>query len=499
MTARPIHTAWRRFLIYTHRWLGIAGGLLFLAWFVSGIVLMYAGMPELSPAEREARLAALDWRTARLTPFDAEVAVRSRAARVRLGMLDDRPVYRLLTGQGWTAVFADTGERLDRLSAEEALKAARTFAPDQASTARYAGYLTVPDQWTFSVGGLLPLHHIALGDAGGTEVYISDQTAEVVMRTTRSGRRWGYAGAVVHWLYFPPLRRHGETWSRTVIWLSIAGSLMALTGLVWGIWRYSLRPAYRLRRVPSRSPYAGLMWWHHYAGLIFGLAALTWIFSGLLSMDPWSWSPSTAPTRTQREAVSGGPLELARVEVEQVGAAVDALARTGTTVEAEIVQFDGKPFLRASTGLASLSAPSPEPFRGFAEDQMLAAARRAMPGVPLEEAAWLEAYDAYYYSRRGQLALPVLRARFADPQRTWLYLDPSRGAVVRKEERLSRVNRWLYHGLHSLDFPFLYYRRPHWDIVVIVLSLGGIVLSATTMVAAWHRLRRHARRLVPRN
>jgi hypothetical protein len=88
----------------------------------------------------------------------------------------------------------------------------------------------------------------------------------------------------------------------------------------------------------------------------------------------------------------------------------------------------------------------------------------------------------------------VLRVKFNDPVQTWLYLDSRRGAIVRKEERLSRVNRWLYHGLHSFDFPFLYYRRPLWDIVVILFSVGGIVLSATTMAAAWRRLRRHAKR-----
>ena len=37
-------------------------------------------------------------------------------------------------------------------------------------------------------------------------------------------------------------------------------------------------------------------------------------------------------------------------------------------------------------------------------------------------------------------------------------------------ERASRWNRWLYHGFHSLDFPFLYYKRPLWDIVVILLE-----------------------------
>ena len=58
------------------------------------------------------------------------------------------------------------------------------------------------------------------------------------------------------------------------------------------------------------------------------------------------------------------------------------------------------------------------------------------------------------------------------------------------------MNRWLYHGLHSLDFPLLYYRRPLWDIVMIVLSLGGLGSAVTAVVPAWRRLRRHVQRLL---
>ncbi len=118
-----------------------------------------------------------------------------------------------------------------------------------------------------------------------------------------------------------------------------------------------------------------------------------------------------------------------------------------------------------------------------------------MPGVDVEDETWLTAYDGYYYDRAGGRPLPVLRVRYGDPRRTWLYLDPRRGVIVRREERLSRVNRWLYHGFHSLDFPFLYSRRPLWDIVVIVLALGGIAVSGSTLLPAWRRLARHARRL----
>jgi hypothetical protein len=89
----------------------------------------------------------------------------------------------------------------------------------------------------------------------------------------------------------------------------------------------------------------------------------------------------------------------------------------------------------------------------------------------------------------------MLRVRFLDPARTWLYIDPRHGQIALKHERLSRVNRWLYHGLHSLDFPLLYRSRPAWDVVVILLSAGGIVLSVTTLAPAWRRLRRRARAL----
>ena len=118
-----------------------------------------------------------------------------------------------------------------------------------------------------------------------------------------------------------------------------------------------------------------------------------------------------------------------------------------------------------------------------------------MPGVAVEDAAWLNRYDAYYYDRRGELPLPVVRVRFLDGARTWLYADSRRGTLVRREVRLSRVNRWLYHGFHSLDFPGFYTARPLWDAVVIALSLGGLMSAVTILVPVWRRLRRHAQRL----
>ena len=482
---------WRRVLIYTHRWLGIAGGVLFVMWFASGIVMMYARMPELSAAERLARLAPIDWSAARVSIADA---ARHAAAcgeggqpceRVRISMLGDRLVYRVQRRGEPITIFADTGERLRELTEDQAIDLARQFAPQHASTLRYETRLTDPDQWTLigDARRTMPLHRLSLGDPDDTDIYISAKTGEVVMKTTGSGRRWGYLGAVLHWIYFTPLRRHGPLWNQLIIWSSLAGCVLCLSGIVWGIVRYSPSARYRLKREHSHTPYAGLMRWHHYAGLLVGLASFTWIFSGLLSMDPWDWHPGTAPTRQQREAVTGGPLRLDALPTTVAQAFRPANGGVAAK-EIDVAQFRGEPFFVTDDA----------PVR-FDRDTLAAAARAAMPDVEIADVAWLEDYDAYYYDRDRTLSLPVLRVRYADPPRTWLYLDPRRGAIVRKEEQLTRLNRWLYHGLHSLDFPFLYHRRPLWDIVVIALSVGGLVLSATTLVPAVHRLRRHVRRI----
>ncbi|HJY42342.1 MAG TPA: hypothetical protein VJ303_13925 [Steroidobacteraceae bacterium] len=64
-------TAWRvvRYWLYIgHRWLGIGVCLLFVLWFVFGLVMSYVGYPEAQPARRYQALQPLDWSQVRLDP-----------------------------------------------------------------------------------------------------------------------------------------------------------------------------------------------------------------------------------------------------------------------------------------------------------------------------------------------------------------------------------------------------------------------------------------------
>ena len=507
---------WKTFLIYLHRWTGIVFGLIFVVWFISGVAIMYVGLPHLSTRERLGHIPALDLSSVTVTP--AEAAERNDLTPARLGVemfYDGRPIYRFPDG---IKVYADTGDRVHHASREHAIEMIRRWVPQFAGTVRYDAYLTEPDQWTVgpSRRAALPLHRIALGDPAGTMYYVSERLGEPTMKTDRRGRVLGYLSAVLHWTYFTSLRRDQPLWIAVVGWGAVAGVLMCVAGMVVGFVRLGYRKVYRLRAGTSHSPYSGWMKWHHYSGLIFGLVTMTWAFSGAMSLSVPFPSIRNAPaTESQRTAVAGSPLDLELITIDRMRTALATLGASFVPKQIDIHQFRGQPYFIGYRPPGPYSyadeiganeeqvAPRPEhrivpvvtptvAFARFMGERMWDVAKAAMPGVPVQDAVWLQEYDAYYYNQDGIRPLPVLRVRYADDRRTWLYLDPNLGTMT-KQHIGGRWLRWLYHGLHNLDFPFWYYRRPLWDIGMILLSIGGLVLSATTLLPSWRRLVRHAR------
>ncbi|HEY6615704.1 MAG TPA: hypothetical protein VIZ32_14335, partial [Vicinamibacterales bacterium] len=141
---------WRKLLIYSHRWLGIVVGLVFVAWCVSGVVLMYYGVPHLTAGERLMRLPVLDLSTVRVSPSDAAAQLKEPPRRLRISMHGDRPVYRFNTGRvfgRWTLIYADTGEPVAPLDRDAALSWLKGYLPEQ-HTLRYDAYLQRPDTYT---------------------------------------------------------------------------------------------------------------------------------------------------------------------------------------------------------------------------------------------------------------------------------------------------------------------------------------------------------------
>jgi hypothetical protein len=503
----------RRALILVHRYLGIPLSVLFVVWFVTGIGMIYVGgMPTLSAQTRLERLPALDLSRVRFTPTEAAAQAASGFGRGVVTTVLDRPAYRFASAYGTATVFADTGEPLDEIDQETARGVAAQFIGAPASALQYLRTIEDPDQWTLQMGRDMPLYKFAADDGAGTEVYVSQYGGDVRLVTTTKARTLAWIATIPHWFYITPLRTNQPVWYWTVVVTSGLGCLLALLGLTLGITQFHKSTPFRWSAAVR---YQGWMRWHYISGAFFGLFALTWVFSGLLSMEPFDWANSEDGLDVPADALMGGPVEL-----EQFPAFAaerwSALLLGSTLKEIELRRIDDAPYYLARYTRGS-AEPDPQrerlhqpyPIRGRAEpehmlidartltertepfstDRLLARLRAATPSANIVTHELLTEYDSYYYSRNRQAALPVLRVKYDDSLETWVYIDPALGQIVASIHRLHRVERWLYNGLHSLDFGFWYDRRPLWDIGMILLSLGALVTSTIGMWVGFKRLK----------
>jgi hypothetical protein len=160
--------------------------------------------------------------------------------------------------------------------------------------------------------------------------------------------------------------------------------------------------------------------------------------------------------------------------------------------ELELTAFGGEPVYLATLarGQTRVVPIKGEPRAGFERQRIIDVVTKAAAPAGLAEIRVLDQYDRYYLDRRRQRPLPVILARLNDTGQTRYYIDPKTAAVVQTYSSSGWVNRWVYHGLHSLDFPWLYNYRPAWDIVVITFMLGGTALCVTSLILAWRVLGR---------
>lgn len=615
----------------THRWLGVGMCVLFFIWFLSGMVMMYAGHPKLTLQERLAHLPPLDSPTTStssttdtpspqtgalqnpdtpqspdtlLSPaeaftaagFDTRQPVEDlRLSRSRAG----QPIY-VLRGEGRTfiAIDAHTGQRIPPTGRATALASAcvywmhsadplkpqhcpstspeaqpplpadaasparqshtasptphpdtatdtpfpavpvnTTAQPEHIPAPRYLGTVH-EDAHTHShaLNGHRPLHLVRLPDAHDTLLYISGTTGEVVRDAPQPERALNYVGSWLHWLYL--FRDTAINWTSLIIVLALTGIATAITGIVAGLIRWRFAGTYRSG---SHSPFApGMMRWHHILGMVFALSTVSWIFSGLMSMDPWDIF--TGP----ESSIDAEVISSERIKPRRAKATPQALLqaiRQGHTAtperkpaaEQKRTSASERPDPGSSHDKSSATNPRSQPgplatpdvvelqwrivlnktvvqpvFRGDGRNTLFAA-RDARPwhfsparlqgaliGLSPDLPPRIEtiAQDDFYYYRRAshtmtggrrEHPLPIWRVRYSDPQQTWLHIDPATGTVLGQSDSRARLERWLFALLHSWDLLPLLQHRPLWDIFMLVLGMGGLLLSGTGIWVGVHR------------
>lgn len=505
----------KRWLYLVHRWFGIALCVVMLAWFVSGVVMMYVGYPKLTVAERLEALPALpaDGCCVALALARAEVPAPPPAPSARRGAVST-DTWRLTSVAGQpryifneegrypAAVDALTGRLIATVSSEAAQASAQHFAGGVPG--RWLKQVQ-EDAWTHSraLDGHRPLHVVEVDDAERRWIYVSSRTGEVVRDATRVERTWGWVGAWLHWLYIFRGGALNAWWTDIVIWLSVAGSVSALTGIVVGIWRWRFKGRFRSGR---RTPYADrAARWHHKAGMVGGVLAFTWVLSGLFSMNPWKVFDAPGP-KPDRSAYAGGPLD--PTQAPDPSQVLRVLGDGGTAVR-EITwhRSAGEHIAQAhGAGTSRLFSQSQtQPLDSIPQAAWRQAAERLLPSAQIVEAERLDHYDAYYYAREPhtmtghrERPLPVWRLQFDDPNRTTVVIDPRTGLIQHISDSHRRADRWLFAFLHSFDLPAFLALRPAWDVWMVGFSIAGALLAATGVVTGTRRLWRRQRRVAGR-
>lgn len=465
-----------RIIRTVHRITGTLLSLLFLMWFLTGIVMMYHKFPSASREEKMSKMEPLT---------DSLPTITSLLEREGLSKdsLRSASIYRYLgttyldCGKGVIKVDTTSCALLDDEHYIQRVTALWCSSPIVRTDTLYS-----LEQW-IPFGRLradFPIYKFYFSDADKTQLYVSSKTKEVLQCTTRSERNWARVGAIPHWVYFTWIRQDVEAWKEVIIWLSIFGMIMLISGFYLAICSFR-RSCKQGRGV--RSPYKK-RWhrWHHVLGTIFGLFLFTWIMSGMYSLTKIpDWLGREHRKYEPWFKVNSGPaaLDSYTLDINSVRKAYgDSLIRI------ELGRFYKEPYYKLLTksGEELFVDASDTVVKPFYADSSLV--REALGEIHKGEKiciSLMTEYDNYYIDLKGKMALPVWKAEVLNRDHNRYYVNPVNGSL----RGINRHSKWqfqLYQGFHSLRYKVFVGHHTLWSVVMWLLLLAGAFVSLTGVV-----------------
>lgn len=180
-----IKSIWLRTI---HKWVGLAIGLQFVLWAVSGAAMALLDMEAVAGGPRpEAIEAALPGEATGWSRIAGQLGAEKVQA-LRLGTLVDRPVTEVRTARSTQIFDARTGERVT-ITADLARAVARAAHPDRA----------IPVAVTLLTEGSLPIREheppiwlVDFADNDASDYYVSATTGVLLERRNNTWRWWDF-------------------------------------------------------------------------------------------------------------------------------------------------------------------------------------------------------------------------------------------------------------------------------------------------------------------
>ncbi len=481
-----------KLMLTIHRILGSLLSILFLVWFLSGLVMIYHTFPRADRADKRAKMDYL-----RAADLPSLQTIKDRLPKgepiknITLNSYLGQTVFHIRTDKNSYDIPADSTETLPVIDEKRIRETASLWctAPVGKVDTLYA-----LDQW-IPFGNLkkeFPIYKFHFADQERHQLYISSKSGEVLQYTDKDSRLWAWLGAIPHWVYFTSLRQDAELWIKVVVWLSGIGCIMCIAGIYLGVRDFRLA-----RKRKLASPYKKFWYkWHHIIGTAFGLFVLTFTFSGMMSLarvQDWGLRAKLDINPAQElRKLAPSPLDypLDYRDVIQ--------AYPGQIRQLEWGCFGDIPFytILADANDIVVNANSEHtvsPLKLDTEDihSVLAQVHGTECAMDIR---LLEEYDTYYISRKRKLDLPVWKVTIEDIDKSCYYINPGNGQY-RYVNTPARWNHWMYPALHSLNIKILVDHPILWNIVMWGLMLGGTFVSLSGVWLGIKFLRRKIHRL----
>lgn len=475
-----------KYIIRLHRILGTVLSILFVMWFLSGLVMIYHHYPSIDSEWLNKQRAAV--KHSNILPIDSIIHAipaeqTDSITQIRLYACGSEPLYQVTTSGGDFILSANNGTLSDSIpSGTLEQNAALLFQNDAVLTEKMLDI----DVWLIGVGpqGDHPVHHyICPRSIDGRELYLSSRTGEPLQYTDSDSRLWAWLGPIPHWIYITWLRSSGrQPWTDVVLWLSGIGTIMVLLGIIIGIrsWVIGCK-----RRKKYGTPYVKpLFRWHHLGGMLFGLFVLTWIFSGYMSLEKVpEWMVPVSKQHNIQDEMRGCFLNAKQYAVSDSA----ILAAYPGTKTITWTAFDGKPVLKVQTADSLYLVDAADSLmRPFVVNTNVCEAW--MKNVCQQDAAvkatLLSDYDNYYINLKTPPPLPVVKVEVDDADESAYYINPST-LDCRYYNNNQRMRVWLYKGLHCFSHSwFAKHDTLHLSLLWLFM-IGGTMVSITGLVLGY--------------
>ena len=330
-----------------------------------------------------------------------------------------------------------------------------------------------------------------MSDTEHSVLYVSSKTGSVIQHTTRYSRWMARLGAIPHLMYFPQIKQYEQRWKNTILILGIIGLLVTISGLVVAFFRFKRDDSGKITGITVYKKWSYK--WHHIFGLFIGLFFFTFLLSGIfyatdvpswISAKPEGKSPQSIWNKRLETDSTMRPERIWNLLPEKKGLRKIAwsTAMGFPVVEAYYANYRAPVTYKVNGDTILLFDTTEKGIEKYAHKTF----RNKL--IKIEQQA---DYDLHYKAN-GMYShpLPVYKLNLNDGFNSVLYIDPASGKAVEYYNNNKGTERLLTRGLHKLDFTIFLKADGVRNTILIILCIGGIIVSFTGVLLSFKWFRR---------